>query len=495
MEIPEWLSEDSFEGVVFEGRKVAIRTWARREGPACVVEALLQVPLDSELAEMISSAAGVEVRVPGPPSVRPGQPPQGGPLMGAGRGAGNRGRGQRAPPPESDLFLRRLPGFAGPGTGDFLPVVISARQWESGVLEDKVIFRVRSNPKTIFQQLAQYGQGQALWVSVLPMIAIAFVLVELGALWIAVRLARRITTSVDNLSTSAEEIGRGNLAHRIAVRHDDQLGRLAESFNGMAGSLERLVAETREKERLQKELAIARQVQESLFPARIPELRGAQLAATCQPARLVSGDLYDLIPLGENRVGLLCADVAGKGISAALLVSSLQAIIRMTLRMGGDAAGTRPSELVALLNSQLCDRMPTNRFITLFWAEYDTEQRLLRYTNAGHNPPLLFHGDSKTPIRLEAGGIPVGMFAAAQYEEHEMELPPGSLLAVYTDGIPEALNPSEEEFGDDKWEDLCRAHSSATAGEFINQVTEALKNWVSEAEQFDDMTLVVLKAD
>jgi sigma-B regulation protein RsbU (phosphoserine phosphatase) len=266
----------------------------------------------------------------------------------------------------------------------------------------------------------------------------------------------------------------------------------------MAGSLELLVAETKEKERLEQELAIARQVQESLFPPRMPELPTAELAATCQPARSVSGDLYDVVELGKNRVGLLCADVAGKGISAALLVSSLQAIVRTTARPGASGPGSdrptpTPSELVALLNSELSDRMPSNRFITLFWAEYDAEQRLLRYTNAGHNPPLLIQSESGAPVRLEEGGLPVGMFAAATYEERELKLAPGSLLAVYTDGIPEALNADQEEFGDQRWEALCKEYSSGRAEEFLTSSFGALREWVANSEQFDDMTLVVLK--
>lgn len=489
--IPDWLSEDSFRGVVFEGGEVAIHAWARRVGPECAVEALLHVPLENELAEIISSAAGVEVGVPGPPAGRTGQGLGQGPGRRRMERSGGRGSGRRTPPAESDFLGRWLPGFQRPGPGDYLPVVVPARNWETGALEDKVVFRVRSSPAAIFRQLAQYGQTRALWVFLLPLMATLFVLVELGALWIAVRLARRISGAVDDLSMGAGEIGKGNLAHRIAVLHDDQLGRLANSFNDMAGSLERLVAETKEKERLQQELAIAKEVQQSLFPATIPDVPGAQLAATCQPARMVSGDLYDLVELGENRVGLLCADVAGKGISAALLVSSLQALVRTAVRPGDVPT---PAKLIARLNSELCDRLPGNRFITLFWAEFDAGQRLLRYANAGHNPPLLFHGDNDTPERLEAGGMPVGMFSSARYEERELRLPPGSLLAIYTDGIPEALNPAEEEFGDENWEDLCRIHCSAPANEFVNQVIQALQNWVSEAEQFDDMTLVALKA-
>ena len=246
-------------------------------------------------------------------------------------------------------------------------------------------------------------------------------------------------------------------------------------------------------------MAIARQVQESLYPASLPSLRQAEFAGACLPARVVSGDLFDVIEIEENRVGVLCADVAGKGVSAALLVASVQAVVRTRLRSdsypgtGKARAAPTPSELVASLNSELCDRVPSNRFITLFWAEYDAKKRLLRYTNAGHNPPLLFTGDGNEPSRLLEGGIPVGMFAGASYQEQEVQLAPGSLLAIYTDGITEALNPRQEEFGEQRLVKLCQTHASAPAREFVNRIVVELQDWASHGEQFDDMTLVVLK--
>jgi serine phosphatase RsbU (regulator of sigma subunit) len=494
LEVPDWLREDRFGGVVSDGEGLHIRAFVRKQDGDCLVETAIQVPLDYKTASLISTAAALEVSVPGPP---PGRG-RGGSSQGPPRGRGSAAPGERrTPPPESWLFLRRLPGFRGPGAGDYLPVVVTARDWQTGTLVDKVAFRVRPDFETVLNQMARYGQREAIWVWVLPVLGSLFLLVEVGALLVAFRLTRHITAAVDGLSHGAGQIGAGNLAFRIAVQREDQLGLLAKSFNNMADSLGRLLEETKEKERLKQEIALGRRVQESLYPQTLPRIPGVQLAATCLPARLVSGDLYDVIELGPNRIGLLCADVSGKGIAAALLMAGLQAVARAAIRPKSPTAATSipsPSELVSQINAELCERMPDNRFVTLFWADYQSDRRLLRYTNAGHNPPLLFGGAEGEPQRLAEGGLPVGMFTQAKYGEREVGLSADSLLVIHTDGISEAQNSREEEFGDDRLIELCRQHRSAAPDELVERILDAVRAWAEGSEQFDDMTLTVMKA-
>jgi len=495
---PGWLPDESFRGVVYESERLSIHAWVHRQGRDCTVDVLLHVPLEQELAAMISSASGLEVSVPGRPAAGSGRRRGQGPPLGRGPGGEGRASGRREPPPIYNLWLRGLPGFEGRGSGDYLPVVVAARNWETGEVEDKVAFRVLPDVVAIYRQMSQYGQETALWIYVLPLLAITFLAVELGAMWIAVWVARRISSAIDTLSDAAGEISQGNFAHRITIRRNDQLGRLSASFNEMAGSLERLVVEEKKKESLERELVIARRVQEGLFPVRMPELPGVQLSGSCHPARVVSGDLYDVIRLGETRVGLLCADVSGKGVSASLIVSSLQAILRTWVRYSEaevDPEAPRPAELVRRINDELSNRLPDNRFITLFWGEYDAATGVLRYANAGHNAPLLWLPESDEPVQLSTGGIPVGMFAGAAYEEDEVRLPAGSLLTIFTDGIPDALDEQGQEFGDDRLVELCRLHRGKPANEFVAACLAELRAYVGRAEQFDDMTMLVLNAD
>jgi sigma-B regulation protein RsbU (phosphoserine phosphatase) len=259
----------------------------------------------------------------------------------------------------------------------------------------------------------------------------------------------------------------------------------------MAASVERLLQETKEKERLEQEIRVARNVQESLYPRSLPRLPGTGLAAFCLPARLVSGDLYDVIEISPTRMGLLCADVSGKGIPAAILTATVHAIARALAGKGG---APRPSELVSAMNEELCQRIPDNSFVTVFWADFDSTTRLLRYSNAGHNPPCLIPPGGAEVIRLTTGGVPVGFFQDAVFEESEMTLAPGSLLVLFTDGVPEAQNAAGEEFGEERLLELCRKHADDEPDALVGAVRQALEEWIEGAPQFDDTTVLALKA-
>jgi phosphoserine phosphatase RsbU/P len=253
----------------------------------------------------------------------------------------------------------------------------------------------------------------------------------------------------------------------------------------------------RRSDRLQHELDIARQVQQSLFPSPLPKMPGMRLAAVNQPARIVSGDLYDAIVIDPERVAILCADVSGKGFPAALMASELQAYVRATLRaacvFADTSLGPLPVQVVALVNDQLSRHRASGRYATMFFAEYDTGERLLRYVNAGQNSPLLLDPQSGTVVELSAGGPPVGLFDDATYEAGSASMPEGGVALIYTDGIVEALNHADEEFGLQRLID-----ASATAGcdvdDLLTRIMEAVDTWSGEREQGDDMTLVALAA-
>src|SRR5688572_17549863 len=215
----------------------------------------------------------------------------------------------------------------------------------------------------------------------------------------------------------------------------------------------------RRSDRLEHELDIARQVQQSLFPSPLPKVSGMRLAALNQPARIVSGDLYDVIVIDPERVAILCADVSGKGFAAALMASELQAYVRATLRaacvFADSSLGPLPVQVVALVNDQLSRHYGSGRYATMFFAECDTNERLLRYVNAGQNAPLLLDPDAQSVAELSIGGPPVGLFDHATYEAGAVVVPQHGTLLIYTDGIVEARNDADEEFGLPRLIDAC----------------------------------------
>jgi sigma-B regulation protein RsbU (phosphoserine phosphatase) len=246
---------------------------------------------------------------------------------------------------------------------------------------------------------------------------------------------------------------------------------------------------------IEHELELARQVQRSLFPSPLPRIRGARLAAVNQPARIVSGDLYDAMVIDPERVAILCADVSGKGFSAALMAAELQAYVRATLRaacvFADTSLGPLPVQVVALVNHELSRHYGSGRYATMVFAEYDSDNRELRYVNAGQNPPLLIMHESRSAVLLDVGGPPVGLFEDAAYDVGTVTIPEGGTVLIYTDGVVEARNRRDEEFGLDRLIDLCSTRRD-TLDESLTAITDAIVTWGGGREQGDDITLLGL---
>jgi sigma-B regulation protein RsbU (phosphoserine phosphatase) len=247
---------------------------------------------------------------------------------------------------------------------------------------------------------------------------------------------------------------------------------------------------------LEYELDLARQVQRSLFPSPLPEIRGARLAAVNQPARIVSGDLYDVIVIDPERVAILCADVSGKGFPAALMASELHAYVRATLRaacvFADTSLGPLPVQVVTLVNHELSRHYGSGRYATMFFAEYDSADRALRYVNAGQNAPLLMV-DGRPVEQLADGGPPVGLFEDAVYDVGTVTVPETGTVLIYTDGVVEALNVADEEFGLARLTDVFGTMHE-TADGLLQAVMESLRSWSGAREQGDDITLLALSA-
>jgi phosphoserine phosphatase RsbU/P len=250
--------------------------------------------------------------------------------------------------------------------------------------------------------------------------------------------------------------------------------------------------EVAQRERLNREVEIAREVQERLFPQTLPQIVGMEYSGACRPALGVGGDYYDFLALPGGHLGIAIGDVSGKGIAAALMMASLQASLR------GEA--TRAPEnlagVVANVNRLLFGASSDNRYATFFYAQYDPETRRLTYVNAGHNPPMLFHraGGESQVTRLEVGGAVVGLLEKSLYEQAAVTIAPGDILVAFTDGVSEAMNGADEEWGEEQLLEAVRKSAELAASEIITHVMAAADRFVAGAKQHDDMTLVVLCA-
>jgi sigma-B regulation protein RsbU (phosphoserine phosphatase) len=317
---------------------------------------------------------------------------------------------------------------------------------------------------------------------------VIFLLIETVALVTGVVLTRTITRAVGDLYDATLNVRRGDLSHRVRVHKRDQLGALGESFNEMTASVGQLIEEQKQRQRLENEISIAREVQSQLFPQSLPSLPGLQLAAICRPARVVSGDYYDFIRLGPSSVGIALADISGKGIFAALLMASLQAALRSTAALDGHG-GT--AGLVARLNEHVFKNTSDDRYATFFYGVYDSDARTLTYTNAGHLAPF-FLSNGKMQ-ELDTGGTVVGLIEDSTYTQGVIKVAPGSLLVMFSDGLTEPENVYGEEFGVQRLKDEVMKQSTVPLEKLAENLIASADQWAGAADQADDITVVIAR--
>ena len=346
--------------------------------------------------------------------------------------------------------------------------------------------------------LGDMAYGQVIWALFLIIVTL-FLIVELVALVIGVSISRTITSAVHELYLGTRRVKEGDFSHRIPVRGNDQLAELGASFNTMTENLERLIVVAKEKERLESELEIAREVQSLLFPKNVLGLKTLMLTGVCNPARVVSGDYYDFIRF-DSSVAFAIGDVAGKGISAALLMASIQSTMRMQLTAempgmtgnGGAPHALSTAVMVSRLNKLLYANTSPEKYATFYFALYDEKTHLLTYTNAGHLQPILLR--KGVPELLEVTGTVVGAFPFSLYEEKTIPLAGGDVLVAYTDGMIEPENEYGEMFGEQRLTDLLAKNVDRDSPEIIARVMEAVLQWSGDAAELsDDMTMLVAR--
>jgi phosphoserine phosphatase RsbU/P len=399
--------------------------------------------------------------------------------------------------------------------------------WATGA-PDSVFFTVQSRPSRLYNQL--FGSSlsgvvtDVLRISLI-ILCVVFALIELLALWMALRLSRTITASVADLYRATQHIDSGDLNYRIGVTRNDQLAELSRSFNTMAVSMGKLLQEQKEKERLQSEISIAQEVQANLFPLHARGIAKLDLHGVCRPARSVSGDYYDFLVFHEEAhngtasrketgVGIAIGDISGKGISAALLMATLHSAVRayrfaseelifsestvaglLASREGRggecDELFQSPGRILSLLNRHLYRSTQPEKYATLFLAHYNAASAKLTYSNAGQLPPLVLSRDGSVR-RLDQGGTVVGLMDGMRYDEDSFHMQPGDILVAYSDGVTEPENDFGE-FGEERMMEVVSRYRDQPLHVISNQVMLALDAWIGAEEQPDDITLVLAR--
>lgn len=374
--------------------------------------------------------------------------------------------------------------------GTELPV----HDWSAPDRERKVVLGVHTRIAQVFRVLfsQKADRDQPLLISVFYLFAGLFLFFEFVALIIGISITRTITGAVHHLYEGTRRVQEGDFSTRIPVKGRDQVADLSHSFNTMTENLEKLLVVAKDNERIQADLTIAREVQEQLYPRTVPPSDSLQLTARLNPARSVSGDYYDYQRVNDHCIALALGDVAGKGISAAILMANVQSALRAQIRHSqelGHACST--SLIVSQLNKHLHAHTTAEKYATFYFGVYDETTGVLTSTNAGHLQPLLFRRGEV--IRLDVNGMVVGAFAMAKYDESTVQLEPGDLLVLYTDGITEPENEYDEMFGEDRLIETIQLVIDRSNEAIIAEVFRAVEQWIHSPDSNDDMTILLVR--
>jgi serine phosphatase RsbU (regulator of sigma subunit) len=493
--IPAWVSCDGYAGLITYQDAGKTRLAARAVAwPSAMprTAVIVDVPIDATLVRQLRDQAGVELD---DVTVRREGEPAAPDVTGAGRTSATS-------PPGPTFGISA--GIRSDGT---LPwtAFIDQPEWSSGA-QSQLSMSFRLSPMTVYDRIsfasARKVQGFTfgqLLLLLLAVLAVMFLLIQMAAFLMGLSLARSITGSVHELYAGIRSVRRGDFTHKIAIRSRDQLGELAASFNSMTSSIEELLEQKAEKERLEQELLIARNIQMSLLPRGAVTIPGLSVTAHCEPAREVGGDYYDILPIDESRIAVLIADVAGKGTSAALYMAELKGII-----LSLSQRHRSPRTLLMDANRILARHLDTKTFITITYAVVDLDARTLTYARAGHCPLIHVPGsyaDERHARVLMPDGMVLGLnldsgqMFDGQLEESTLPLRPGDLFLLYTDGISEAMNADGDCFGDGRLTALVEQHVDLPSDQLRERIVREVVSFAGTSVQQDDMTMLILKVD
>lgn len=464
---PDWVNEDSFTGTIVDRGHLVVRSLEKSSEGKCAGILLADTALDFNTVRALSQAAGLEISDDLPIALR---------------------------------SFRKQEGMRGeiaanfiPGSKRAVPVVITARNWETGKPEDWVICTVRLSYARTAADLSHMGLMPASWLAPLGGLAASIITVYVCGLILSARLSQQIVATIDGLSDAAQRVGKGDFSVKVAVVGQDQLSLLASSFNGMTEDLRSLRQQEKQAALLEWDVTLAREIQEHLFPQPAAPFAGINVAGVNHPARFVSGDLHAMFRLSDFEVGILCADLSGKGVSAALMMAHMQGLLHGRLLVPNENnSRPSPAAFIEALNRDLHGRFGNSRYATLFYGEYDCRTGVMRYINAGHCPPILVSRSHEVSA-FSQGDLPVGLFPETRYQEFEISLAAGSSILIYTDGVTDALNSNGEAFGESRLLASCRQlHPDAEARAIVESTADRVIEWSAGVERTDDITIVAL---
>jgi serine phosphatase RsbU (regulator of sigma subunit) len=466
--------------------RLFVRAVAFPGGPLPHYAVVLDMPLNELTAVRLREETGISLRAVSLMSGTGALPMPGRePTSPAGRAPAD-GATTSALQPTWVVFLEFTDWATGRTGTATLSIVLNVRE-----------IYARLSPSRVGGSGLSFGQ---LLVAIIVLVGVLFLIIQFVALLIGLALARSITGSVHELFVGTERVRQGDFSHRIAVQAKDQLGELADSFNSMIARLSSLLAEMAEKKRLEEELRIARRIQMSLLPQNPPiELPGVTLTAVCQPAREVGGDYYDFLPLEGNRIGLLIADVSGKGTSAALYMAELKGLMLSLTQIHRS-----PRDLLVAANRIISVNLDSRSFITMTYAVLDLDTRTMTWARAGHTPLIHLPGRSGGERRariLVPDGMVLGLRIddgerfAASLEEVTIPITGGDLFMFFTDGLSEQMNNADDLFGESRLGAIIEQHGSLPPDELRERILREVHAFADGAPQHDDMTFILLRVD
>jgi serine phosphatase RsbU (regulator of sigma subunit) len=483
-ELPPWWEGPGFAGLVRVDseddrppRDVLRAVW--RDGDSVLI---LDAPLDERFFEELEGRTGLRVVELVPT-----------------RAADETEGGQAGE--DLEVMVEVDPDASGGGLGWFASP--ARTRWDTGetsILSHRPL-GIQFQPLDLFRRLSPGLLPREAGAPTLPdalligmaIVGVVFLVMYAVALLLGLLLARSITRGVHELSVGTKRLRQGDFTHAIRIRSRDQLGDLAESFNLMSRGIQDLMREQAEKERLEEELRIAREIQMSLLPGgTLSTLPGMRVAALCIPATEVGGDYYDVLPLSDTRMGVLVADVSGKGTSAALYMAELKGLVLSLSRIYDS-----PARLLVEANRILAESMDSRTFVTMTYAVVDTAARRMRFARAGHNPLIHLAARTGETRVLTPPGLGLGLDPGEGFErileEEEIPLAVGDFFLFFTDGLSEAMNEGAELFGESRLRRILEESGGLTSEQLRSRILEEVELFVGDATPHDDLTLVVLK--
>ncbi|HEX5068688.1 MAG TPA: SpoIIE family protein phosphatase [Vicinamibacterales bacterium] len=371
---------------------------------------------------------------------------------------------------------------------------VDCRSWQSGK-SGQVTISIDAPLTELYGQMASLRANalREAFVIILVFVAVLFLIVQGAALVMGWLLARSITYAVNELSIGTERIQKGEFSYRIKIDSNDQLGELAQQYNRMSSGMEHLLHVQREKQRLDDELRIARDIQKSLLPASPPSVPGMTIADLCEPAREVGGDYYDFFDLGEGRLAVMVADVSGKGTSAALYMAELKGLMLALTRRESS-----PRRLLIEANRLLAAHLDNRNFITMTYAIVDLQAGTLTCARAGHTPMIVVTNGASEVVAPPGMVLGLRLPQAAErfadlLEEYTRPIKAGDVIVLYTDGITEAMNETGEFYSDEALAEVVVGQHELDAAGIRERVVREVFAFVGNAEPHDDMTMIVLK--